>query len=64
MINKLKRLALWLGLVDVVDESREAQQRLDQLMIEMSSAATWLEYMRIRGYASDINNPARTQETQ
>jgi len=64
MIKILKRFALWLGIVDVVDEERKAQQRLDELMIEMASATTWLEYIRLRGYASDVNKPARTQDSR
>lgn len=64
MIKILKRFALWLGIVDVVDEERKAQQRLDELMIEMASATTWLEYIRLRGYASDVNKPARTQDSK
>ena len=64
MIKKLMRFALWLGIVDVIDEERKAQQRLDQLMIEMASATTWLEYIRLRGYASNVNKPARTQDSR
>lgn len=50
MIKKLIRFVLWLGLFDIVDKERETMQRLDQLMLEMSSMDLWKEYMELRGY--------------
>lgn len=56
MIKKLIRFVLWLGLFDIVDKERETMQRLDQLMLEMSSMDLWKEYMELRGYSSTKNH--------
>lgn len=58
MIKKLIRFALWLGIVDVVDDERETMQRLDELMLKMSSADSWAEYSQIRWDLANVNKPA------
>lgn len=63
MKEKLIRFALWLGIIEYVDTERETQQRVDQLMFEMASAATWAEYMNVRWNIPNVNKSPQPQET-
>ena len=62
MKERIKRLALWLGVVEYKETEREIQQRVDQLMFDLASAATWAEYIKIRWDLSDVNKPRQPQE--
>jgi len=48
MKEKLTRFALWLGIKEHVDTEREIQHKIDILMLDLASAATWVEYVEVR----------------
>lgn len=62
MKEKLTRFALWLGVIEYKQTEREIQQRVDQLMFDMASAATWAEYIKVRWDLSNVNKPRQPQE--
>lgn len=62
MKEKLIRFALWLGVIEYVPSEREIQQRVDQLMFDLASAAAWTEYVEVRWSASNINKSPQPQE--
>ena len=63
MKEKLIRFALWLGVIEYKQTEREVQQRIDQLMFDLASAATWAEYMNVRWGVPNVNKSPQPQET-
>lgn len=57
MKNKLIRFALWLGIIEYVDEETD-QQKLDRLMFNLASDDVWYEYMRLRWSLTLVDNQA------
>ena len=62
MKERIKRLALWLGVIEYRNTERETQQRVDQLMFELASLETWNEYINIRWDLPNVNKPRQPQE--